>query len=153
MGKLVLICVLLVLSEWGAQSFQLDAFFGRNSSSDVSFLESMSHLESVYGVAAAAIPPNALMVGLTLVQGAAAKLAGTLSLSLSRFFYFNASFHCVDLIYFGVVSLFNACFRVSLIMRFALVQNFYGNTVYVYCLLIVCFSFSLLFYAIYAEFI
>lgn len=83
MGKLVLICVLLVLSEWGAQSFELDAFFSRNSSSDVSFLESMSHLESVYGVAAAAVPPDALMVGLTLVQGAAAKGAGTLSLSLS----------------------------------------------------------------------
>lgn len=82
MGKLVLICVLLVLSEWGAQSFELDAFFSRNSSSDVSFLESMSHLESVYGVAAAAVPPDALMVGLTLVQGAAAKgavcLDGTL---------------------------------------------------------------------------
>ncbi|KAK6121058.1 hypothetical protein DH2020_045209 [Rehmannia glutinosa] len=41
-----------------------------------------SLLESVYGVSAAAVPPNALMVGLTLVQGAAAKgavcLDGTL---------------------------------------------------------------------------
>ncbi|KAL0387297.1 UNVERIFIED_CONTAM: Pectin acetylesterase 10 [Sesamum radiatum] len=42
----------------------------------------MSFLESVYGVSAAAVPPNALMVGLTLVQGAADKgavcLDGTL---------------------------------------------------------------------------
>ncbi|KAG6389127.1 hypothetical protein SASPL_150586 [Salvia splendens] len=44
-----------------------------NSSSDVSFLESMSHLEPVYGTAAAAVPPDALMVGFTLVQGAPAK--------------------------------------------------------------------------------
>ncbi|XP_041992130.1 pectin acetylesterase 12-like [Salvia splendens] len=86
MGKLVEIgvvfCVLFVMSRWVAESSELDAFFNRNSSSDVSFLESMSHLESVYGVAAAAVPPDALMVGLTLVQGAAAKgavcLDGTL---------------------------------------------------------------------------
>ncbi|KAH6804242.1 Pectinacetylesterase family protein [Perilla frutescens var. frutescens] len=79
MGKRVefriVIYVLFVLSKWGVQSFELDPFLSRNSSSDVSFLESMSHLESVYGVAAAAVPPDALMVGLTLVQGAAAKRA------------------------------------------------------------------------------
>ncbi|CAI9765263.1 unnamed protein product [Fraxinus pennsylvanica] len=41
----------------------------------MSFVESMSLLESVYGVSAAAAPPNALMVGLTLIQAAAAKRA------------------------------------------------------------------------------
>lgn len=74
----VVICVLLVLSKWGVQSFE----FSSKNSSKVSLLESLSHLESVYGVSAAAIPPNALMVPLTLVPGAAAKGAGTLSLSL-----------------------------------------------------------------------
>ncbi|XP_042033862.1 pectin acetylesterase 10-like isoform X2 [Salvia splendens] len=77
MGKMVefgvVLCVLFVLSKWGAESSELDAFFSRNSSSDVSFLESMSRLESVYGAAAAAVPPDALMVGLSLIQGAAAK--------------------------------------------------------------------------------
>ncbi|KAK6121259.1 hypothetical protein DH2020_045033 [Rehmannia glutinosa] len=81
MGFWVVICVLCVLSKWGVKSFELDEVFRRNSS-DVSFLESRSLLESVYGVSAAAVPPNALMVGLTLVQGAAAKgavcLDGTL---------------------------------------------------------------------------
>lgn len=37
-------------------------------------------LESIYGASAAAVPPNALMVGLTLVQGAATKGAGNFSL-------------------------------------------------------------------------
>ncbi|KAK4424483.1 Pectin acetylesterase 10 [Sesamum alatum] len=75
------ISVVLGLSRWGVESFELDEIFGKNSS-DSSLLESMSFLESVYGVSAAAVPPNALMVGLTLVQGAAAKgavcLDGTL---------------------------------------------------------------------------
>ena len=38
--------------------------------------ESLHYLESVYGIANAAVPPNALMVGLTLIHGAAAKGAG-----------------------------------------------------------------------------
>lgn len=87
MGKMVgfwgVICVSLVLSKWGAQSFEVDGFLGKNRS-DASILESMSFLDSVHGVSAAAVPLNALMVGLTLVQGAAAKGAGTnLSFSLS----------------------------------------------------------------------
>ncbi|KAL0422149.1 UNVERIFIED_CONTAM: Pectin acetylesterase 12 [Sesamum latifolium] len=74
-------CVIVLgvlFSKWGVESFQLDEFFAGNET-DVSFLESMSYLESVYGVSAAAPPPGALMVGLTLVQGAAAVcLDGTL---------------------------------------------------------------------------
>lgn len=74
MGKMVefgvVLCVLFVLSKWGAESSELDEFFSGNSSLDMSFLE------SVYGMAAAAVPPDALMVALTLVQGAAAKGAG-----------------------------------------------------------------------------
>lgn len=81
LGFLSVVSVLLVLGRLGVESIELDEGFGRNGS-DVSFLESMSYLESVYGVSAAAAPPNALMVGLTLVQGAAAKgavcLDGTL---------------------------------------------------------------------------
>ncbi|KAL0412851.1 UNVERIFIED_CONTAM: Pectin acetylesterase 6 [Sesamum radiatum] len=85
MGRVVgfwaVISVFLVLSRWGVESFEVDEIFGKNRS-DLSFLESMSFLESVYGVSAAAVPPNALMVGLTLVQGADAKgavcLDGTL---------------------------------------------------------------------------
>ncbi|KAL2231339.1 pectin acetylesterase 12-like [Sesamum indicum] len=80
-GFWVVISVLLVLGRRGVESFEVDEIFGKNSS-DLSFLESMSFLESVYGVSAAAVPPNALMVGLTLVQGAADKgavcLDGTL---------------------------------------------------------------------------
>ncbi|GER43583.1 pectinacetylesterase family protein [Striga asiatica] len=74
----VSICVLFVLRKWGVESFELDEFFSKlNSSSEdgVSYLESMSLMESVYGVSAAAVPPNALMVGLTLIQGAAPKRA------------------------------------------------------------------------------
>lgn len=44
---------------------------------------SLHYLESVYGIANAAAPPNALMVGLTLIHGAAAKGAG-ISLSLTH---------------------------------------------------------------------
>ncbi|KAK4406804.1 Pectin acetylesterase 12 [Sesamum angolense] len=80
-GFWAVISVFLVLGRWGVESFEVDDIFGKNSS-DLSFLESMSFLESVYGVSAAAVPPNALMVGLTLVQGAADKgavcLDGTL---------------------------------------------------------------------------
>ncbi|KAL2536903.1 Pectin acetylesterase 12 [Forsythia ovata] len=70
-----------VLTIWGGvNSYEFDDFFSNKSK--VSFLESMSFLESIYGASAAAVPPNALMVGLTLVEGAAAKgavcLDGTL---------------------------------------------------------------------------
>ncbi|PIN14522.1 Pectin acetylesterase [Handroanthus impetiginosus] len=73
MGFWAVIFVGSLLSKWGlTTSFDLDEVFSENRT-DVSFLESMSHLESVYGVADATPPPNALMVGLTLVHGAAAK--------------------------------------------------------------------------------
>ncbi|KZV47377.1 protein notum [Dorcoceras hygrometricum] len=62
----------LILRKWVVKSFEFDEFFGKNGT-DVSFLESVSVLESVYGMSAAALPSNALMVGLTLVHGAAAK--------------------------------------------------------------------------------
>ncbi|MFX6536469.1 pectin acetylesterase-family hydrolase, partial [Acinetobacter baumannii] len=80
-------CLILVgflfLSKRGVKSFDLDEIYhGTKNRGDVSVLESKSHLESVYGVSAAAVPPNALMVGLTLIQGADAKgavcLDGTL---------------------------------------------------------------------------
>ncbi|KAL2460650.1 Pectin acetylesterase 12 [Abeliophyllum distichum] len=80
MGFWGVIFVGFLLSKWVVNSFEFDEFFDNRT--EVSFLESMSLLESVYGVSAAAAPPNALMVGLTLVQGAAAKgavcLDGTL---------------------------------------------------------------------------
>ncbi|KAL0384707.1 UNVERIFIED_CONTAM: Pectin acetylesterase 12 [Sesamum radiatum] len=80
-GFWCVIVLVVLFSKWGVESFQLDEFFAGNET-DVSFLESMSYLESVYGVSAAAPPPGSLMVGLTLVQGAAAKgavcLDGTL---------------------------------------------------------------------------
>ncbi|KAL6515739.1 hypothetical protein OROHE_018429 [Orobanche hederae] len=62
---------LFVLLKWGVQSFELEYISRENYSSDaVSFLNAAYG----YGVSAAAVPPaNALMVGLTLVQGAAAK--------------------------------------------------------------------------------
>ncbi|KAK4491328.1 hypothetical protein RD792_002064, partial [Penstemon davidsonii] len=66
---------------WVVQSFEFDEVFSKNRT-DVSLLETVSFLESVYGVSAAASPSNALMVGLTLIQGAASKgavcLDGTL---------------------------------------------------------------------------
>ncbi|KAL6515740.1 Pectin acetylesterase 10 [Orobanche hederae] len=74
MGRLVgfwvVVSFLFALRKWGVESFELDSFSRQNNSSDaVSFAESMSIWES-----AASVPPaNALMVGLTLVQGAAAK--------------------------------------------------------------------------------
>ncbi|XP_022861935.1 pectin acetylesterase 12-like [Olea europaea var. sylvestris] len=80
MGFWSVIFVGFFLSKWVVKSFEFDEFFDNRT--EVSFVESMSLLESVYGVSAAAAPPNALMVGLTLVQGAAAKgavcLDGTL---------------------------------------------------------------------------
>ncbi|KAL2477684.1 Pectin acetylesterase 12 [Forsythia ovata] len=80
MGFWGVIFVGFLLSKWVVNSFEFDEFFDNRT--EVSFLESMSLLESVYGVSAAAVSPNALMVGLTLVQGAAAKgavcLDGTL---------------------------------------------------------------------------
>lgn len=74
MGFWSVIFVGFFLSKWVVKSFEFDEFFDNRT--EVSFVESMSLLESVYGVSAAAAPPNALMVGLTLVQGAAAKGAG-----------------------------------------------------------------------------
>ncbi|KAL6560644.1 Pectin acetylesterase 10 [Orobanche gracilis] len=77
MGRLVgfwvVVSFLFALKKWGVESSQLDYFSRQNNSSDaVSFWESMSIWESD-----AAVPPaNALMVGLTLVQGAPAKGAG-----------------------------------------------------------------------------
>ncbi|CAA2959492.1 pectin acetylesterase 12-like [Olea europaea subsp. europaea] len=69
-----------LLSIWGVNSSEFDEIFSNKS--EVTLLESMSFLESIYGASAAAVPPNALMVGLTLVQGAATKgavcLDGTL---------------------------------------------------------------------------
>ncbi|CAI9770189.1 unnamed protein product [Fraxinus pennsylvanica] len=68
------------LSKWVVKSFEFDELFDNRT--EVSFLESMSLLESVYGVSAAGAPPYALTVPLTLIQGAAAKgavcLDGTL---------------------------------------------------------------------------
>ncbi|KAK4476772.1 hypothetical protein RD792_015932 [Penstemon davidsonii] len=66
------IFVWILLSTFGVKSLEFDEFFGTN----------VSYLESVYGVSDAVPPPDALMVGLTFVQGAAAKgavcLDGTL---------------------------------------------------------------------------
>ncbi|KAL2477788.1 Pectin acetylesterase 12 [Forsythia ovata] len=80
MGFWGVIFIGFLLSKWVVNSFEFEEFFDNRT--EVSFLESMSLLESVYGVSAVAAPPNALMVGLTLVQGAAAKgavcLDGTL---------------------------------------------------------------------------
>ncbi|XP_022868622.1 pectin acetylesterase 12-like isoform X1 [Olea europaea var. sylvestris] len=63
-----------VLSIWGVKGHEFDEFFSNKSK--------VTFLESIYGASAASVPPNALMVGLTLVQGAAAKgavcLDGTL---------------------------------------------------------------------------
>ncbi|CAA3020812.1 pectin acetylesterase 12-like [Olea europaea subsp. europaea] len=80
MGFWGVIFAVFFLSKWVVKSFEVDELFDNRT--EVSFLESMSLLESVYGVSAAAAPPNPLMVGLTLIQGAAAKgavcLDGTL---------------------------------------------------------------------------
>ncbi|XP_073034464.1 pectin acetylesterase 12-like isoform X1 [Primulina eburnea] len=71
----------IYLRNWVVKGFEFDEIFRKNGT-DVSFLESVSILESVYGMSAAALPSNAVMVGLTLVHGAAAKgavcLDGTL---------------------------------------------------------------------------
>ncbi|KAL6531524.1 Pectin acetylesterase 10 [Orobanche minor] len=73
--------LLFVLWKWGVESFELEYISRENYSSDaVSFLNAAYG----YGVSAAAVPPaNALMVGLTLVAGAAAKGAGKLGKLLS----------------------------------------------------------------------
>ncbi|XP_051145324.1 pectin acetylesterase 10-like isoform X2 [Andrographis paniculata] len=84
MGFGAVIFVLFVVvggGGWRADCFEIDQLFGANRS-ETSVLESMSYLESVYGVSASAAPPNALMVGLTLVQGAASKGAVCLDGSL-----------------------------------------------------------------------
>lgn len=60
-----------VLSIWGVKGHEFDEFFSNKSK--------VTFLESIYGASAASVPPNALMVGLTLVQGAAAKGAGNFS--------------------------------------------------------------------------
>ncbi|KAL3843591.1 hypothetical protein ACJIZ3_000994 [Penstemon smallii] len=81
MGFWCLIFVGILMSRWVVKSFEFDEVFSKNRT-DVSLLETVSFLESVYGVSAAAPPSNALMVGLTLIQGAASKgavcLDGTL---------------------------------------------------------------------------
>lgn len=81
MGFWVVIFVGIVSSKWGVESFELDEVFRKNITR-FSFLESISYLDTIYGVSAAAPPANALTVGLTLIQGAAAKgavcLDGTL---------------------------------------------------------------------------
>lgn len=72
---------ILLCNKWGVEGLEAEEIFSGNET-NVSFLESLSYLESVYGVADAAPPANALMVPLTLIQGAAAKgavcLDGTL---------------------------------------------------------------------------
>ncbi|KAL8545253.1 hypothetical protein ACS0TY_005444 [Phlomoides rotata] len=65
--------VILVGILFNAQSLEADELLFNGNGTNVSFLESMSFLESVYGIADATPPPNALMVGLTLIQGAAAR--------------------------------------------------------------------------------
>lgn len=76
MGFWVVILFGIVSSKWGVESFEFDEVFRKNRTR-FSFLESISYLDTIYGVSAAAPPANALMVGLTLIQGAAAKGAGT----------------------------------------------------------------------------
>ncbi|KAL7157535.1 hypothetical protein ABFS83_02G083600 [Erythranthe nasuta] len=60
---------LVFLGKWDLVVVEGFEFNG----TDVSLLESLSYLESVYGVSAASPPAGVLMVPLTLVQGAAAK--------------------------------------------------------------------------------
>ncbi|KAK6159749.1 hypothetical protein DH2020_003130 [Rehmannia glutinosa] len=77
----------LLFSKWGVESFELDDVLTGNGT-DVSFLESLSYLESMYGESAANRPQkNALMVGLTLVHGAAAKGAVCLDGSLPGYHF------------------------------------------------------------------
>lgn len=66
---------ILLCNKWGVEGLEAEEIFSGNET-NVSFLESLSYLESVYGVADASPPANALMVPLTLIQGAAAKGAG-----------------------------------------------------------------------------
>lgn len=65
--------------KWGVESYDFDELF-YNKTEEVS---SMVFLESGYGYSA----PKPLMVGLTLIQGAAAQGAGTLFLKFSCFIY------------------------------------------------------------------
>ncbi|XP_057807469.1 pectin acetylesterase 12-like [Salvia miltiorrhiza] len=77
-GFWFVIAAAISLCKWGVAGFEAREVFSGN----VSLLESLSYLESVYGISDAAAPPNALMVPLTLIHGAAAKgavcLDGTL---------------------------------------------------------------------------
>ncbi|XP_042007282.1 pectin acetylesterase 10-like [Salvia splendens] len=63
------------------------AAFQPQHETNASLLESLHYLESVYGIANAAAPPNALMVGLTLIHGAAAKGAVCLDGTLPGYHY------------------------------------------------------------------
>ncbi|KAG6406330.1 hypothetical protein SASPL_133930 [Salvia splendens] len=63
------------------------AAFQPQHETNVSLLESLHYLESMYGIANAAAPPNALMVGLTLIHGAAAKGAVCLDGTLPGYHY------------------------------------------------------------------
>ncbi|GFP80402.1 protein notum homolog [Phtheirospermum japonicum] len=76
MGIWCVIVVGILFSQSGVESF------GETNGTDASFMESMSYIESMYGGSAAAPPPGALMVALTLIQGAAAKGAVCLDGSL-----------------------------------------------------------------------
>lgn len=75
---LVLVLVSLQISKWDAESFELDELFYNRT-------EVLSFSEAGYGYAAA----KPLMVGLTLIGGAAAQGAGTFS-TLYFFFFFQS---------------------------------------------------------------
>lgn len=68
-GFWFVIAAAILLSQCGVEGFEV-------------FSGNETLLESVYGIADSASSPNALMVGLTLIHGAAAKGAGIFSLSL-----------------------------------------------------------------------
>lgn len=77
----IFVGILLLSTKWGllVRGFEFDEFSdfeGNRTSDEVSFLESMSNLESTYGVLDATVSPSALMVGLTLIHGASVKGAG-----------------------------------------------------------------------------
>ncbi|KAG8369008.1 hypothetical protein BUALT_Bualt15G0105600 [Buddleja alternifolia] len=109
MGFCFVIVFMILLSKRDVKSLEFDELLinGNRTTKEVSLLdlESMSFWESVYGVsAAAAPPPNALMVPVTLIHGAAAKGAGIytyiyifISLSLDSFSqYFEIIAVCLD---------------------------------------------------------
>ncbi|KAL3620719.1 Pectin acetylesterase 12 [Castilleja foliolosa] len=86
MGFLFVIILGLLISQLGVECFEDDELFINGT--DSSFLESMSYIESMYGGSAAAAPAaGALMVGLTLIQGAAAKGAVCLDGSLPGYHF------------------------------------------------------------------